>query len=570
MSDPTMTNIPTTDPALLAAQSKAGQAGVDAYNAAISTLQQQRQAAVSSAMTSAAARGLAEPGAGQDVGRMYDSRISQLQAGMGQFQADTAARGQRLSDYNAAVNSARNLIPGQVSIATAPIKAQGEFDVWKIGAEGRQKVDQINAQKELVGAQMEAAKLAAARSGGGGGGGRGGGGGGGGTKLSGEALQSALVEGATQRLAQQGDAAHQAAQAAPAEAQPAAPAQGSSGFVGKLFAPAINPLLKIAQSLAKPATGVGSGGGGGGGGGGTGGAAAAAAKPLFGGASGGGWSGGGGGKAPAAKPLFGVGSGGGGGGGGGIPAGPSNQDRYAATAAALQGVMDKLGPRPAPPGTAQPAQRPGTILQREAASGVFRHLLPFQKQLPEWQSYGGRKLTTKEGILASLGEDQANPQYLEDAMLQTAGELRKAGYKFDDPALLNAIGRGSTYKPGMNLSELLASQSGAPTRDAAAYTAAEHARTATKAQEDEIKQAAADRFGELTGLPITSVGMDPATALTIAQSPDWANLMANVEGMNGGAGPQSKDDLANALKKVKDTNLRRLLHQKYDGTLASG
>jgi hypothetical protein len=176
MSDPTTTNIPTTDPALLAAQSKAGQAGVDAYNAAISTLQQQRQAAVSSAMTSAAARGLAEPGAGQDVGRMYDSRISQLQAGMGQFQADTAARGQRLSDYNAAVNSARNLIPGQVSIATAPIKAQGEFDVWKIGAEGRQKVDQINAQKELVGAQMEAAKLAAAHSGGGGGGGGRGGG----------------------------------------------------------------------------------------------------------------------------------------------------------------------------------------------------------------------------------------------------------------------------------------------------------------------------------------------------------------------------------------------------------
>jgi hypothetical protein len=229
-----------------------------------------------------------------------------------------------------------------------------------------------------------------------------------------------------------------------------------------LFAPAVNPLLKIAQSLSKPAEGVGSGGGTGGGGG--------------------SWGGGGGGGGQGAATTAHSQPGGHehllphrpDAGGGGIPAGPSNQDRYAATAAALQGVMDKLGPHPAPPGTAQPAQRPGTILQREAASGVFRHLLPFQKQLPEWQSYGGRKLTTKEGILASLGEDQANPQYLEDAMLQTAGELRKAGYKFDDPALLNAIGRGSTYKPGMNLSELLASQAGAPgTRDAAAYTAAE-------------------------------------------------------------------------------------------------
>jgi hypothetical protein len=130
--------------------------------------------------------------------------------------------------------------------------------------------------------------------------------------------------------------------------------------------------------------------------------------------------------------------------------------------------MEMLGPHPAAPGTAQPTQLPGTVLQREAAKGTFRHLLPFQKQLPEWQSYGGRKLTTKEGILAALGEDQANPKYLEDAMLQTAGELRKGGYKFDDPALLAAIGRGSTYKSGMNLSELLASQAGDPARETAA------------------------------------------------------------------------------------------------------
>jgi hypothetical protein len=558
MSDPTTNNIPTTDPALLAAQAKAGQAGVDAYNAAISTLQQQRQAAVSSAMTSAAARGLAEPGAGQDVGRMYDSRISQLQAGMGQFQADTAARGQRLSDYNAAVNSARNLIPGQVNIATAPIKAQGEFDVWKIGAEGRSKVDQINAQKELVAAQMEAAKLAAAHSGGGGGGGRGGGGGG--TKLSGEALQSALVEGATNRLSQQGAAGREAAQAAPAEAAPA-PAKGSggtSGFLGKLFAPAVNPLLKIAQSLSKPAEGVGSGAGTGGGGGSWGG------------------GGGGGGKAPAPRPThsredmntyYRTGQM-----PGGTPTGDaaSNMSRNAATAEALKRVMEMLGPHPAAPGTAKPTQLPGTVLQREAAKGTFRHLLPFQKQLPEWQSYGGRKLTTKEGILAALGEDEANPKYLEDAMLQTAGELRKGGYKFDDPALLAAIGRGSTYKSGMNLSELLASQAGDPARETAANTRQQRDRADKKAQEDEIKQAAADKFGELTGLPITSVGMDAATALTIAQSPDWANLMADLDNMNGGQGPQSKDDLTNALKKVKDTNLRRLLHQKYDGTLASG
>lgn len=237
MSDTTTTNIPTTDPALLAAQAKAGQAGVDAYNAAINTLQQQKQQSVQQAMTSAAARGISPPGAdvGGDVGRMYDSRIGQLQAGLGQYQANTAARGQRLSDYNAAVTSARSLIPGQVAIATAPIKAQGEFDVYKIDSEGREKVDAINAQQRLVAAQMEAAKLAAARSGGGGRGG--GGGGGGGTKLTGTNAQQVIADAANQLSEAYAAPAQQAAQTAPTRGDTEAARQASS-FTGNSQNPA--------------------------------------------------------------------------------------------------------------------------------------------------------------------------------------------------------------------------------------------------------------------------------------------------------------------------------------------
>jgi hypothetical protein len=233
MADATTTNIPTTDPALLAAQAKAGQAGVDAYNAAINTLQSQRATAVNSAMTATAARGIAEPGAGGDVGRMYDSRISQLQSGLGQFQANTAARGQRLADYNAAVGSARSLIPGQVSMITAPIKAQGEYDVWKIGAQGRQDVDKINAQQKLIEAQIAAAQAAAAKGGGGGGGGRGGGGGGGSApKVTGANAAAVIKDAANQLTAAYAAPAAQAAQTAPSR-QDAEMARQAAAYTGK-------------------------------------------------------------------------------------------------------------------------------------------------------------------------------------------------------------------------------------------------------------------------------------------------------------------------------------------------
>ncbi len=160
MADP----IPTADAGLLAAQAKAGQAGVDAYNAAISTLQQQRQQAVQQAMQEAALRG-APAGAAESqqsiITGPYDQRIASLTQSRGGYQADLAARDRRMTDYNAAVQGARSYIPQQVELAVAPIRAQGEYAVRQQQIRGDQTVAEINANRELTLAKMAAAVQAA-------------------------------------------------------------------------------------------------------------------------------------------------------------------------------------------------------------------------------------------------------------------------------------------------------------------------------------------------------------------------------------------------------------------------
>jgi len=156
--------IPVADPGLLAAQSKAGQAGVDAYNAAISTLQQQKQNAVQTALQEAAMRG-APTGAAQSqagiINAPYDTRIASLTQNLGGYQAAQEARSSRMADYNAAVMAAREYIPEQVRLATAPINAQADYAVRRSQIEGEQNVAGINAETELTLARMAAALQAA-------------------------------------------------------------------------------------------------------------------------------------------------------------------------------------------------------------------------------------------------------------------------------------------------------------------------------------------------------------------------------------------------------------------------
>jgi len=232
--------IPTVDPALLAAQAKAGQAGVDAYNAAVTSMQQQRQQAVQQAMQEAALRGAptgsAESVRGQITGP-YDQRIASLTQAGAAYQADLSARDRRMADYNAATQAARSYIPQQVEQAVAPIRARGEYDVRQTEMEGQQRVAGINADLELQMARMaaaaQAAELAAGRGGGGGGGG------GGGTKINQTELRSALTQEAAAAV---GEAA--------AEVKRAQTANASGARLGKNIA-----TLKrwAAQNIENPA-----------------------------------------------------------------------------------------------------------------------------------------------------------------------------------------------------------------------------------------------------------------------------------------------------------------------------
>jgi hypothetical protein len=166
MADP----VPAVDAALLAAQAKAGQAGVEAYKAAKESLQAQRTTAVSTAMREAALRG-APAGAAESQQSMvtgpYDQRIASLTQGQAAFSADMAGRDRRMADYNAAVQAARSYIPQQTEQIVAPIRARGEYEVRGIERQGQMDVSGIEANLRLTEAKMaaafQAAQIAAAK-----------------------------------------------------------------------------------------------------------------------------------------------------------------------------------------------------------------------------------------------------------------------------------------------------------------------------------------------------------------------------------------------------------------------
>jgi hypothetical protein len=166
MADP----VPAANAALLAAQAQSGQAGVAAYQAAQQNLAAQKQQAVEQAMREAAMRG-APTGAMESQQSImtlpYDQRIASLGQSQAAFQADMAARDQRLAAYGAAVQGARSFIPQQTEQIVAPIRARGEYEVRQTEREGQMRVSEIEANLRLTEAKMaaafQAAKIAAAK-----------------------------------------------------------------------------------------------------------------------------------------------------------------------------------------------------------------------------------------------------------------------------------------------------------------------------------------------------------------------------------------------------------------------
>lgn len=151
--------IPQADAALLAAQAQAGQAGVAAYQAAKAELEGQRSNALQTALREASLRGTpleAAQSLQSQVTGGYDRQLAQLSQGQASFTADMAARGQRATDYNAAVGSARSLIPVQVQQQVAPILARNQFELGQIDRQSAARVSEIEAQRRLYEARAAA------------------------------------------------------------------------------------------------------------------------------------------------------------------------------------------------------------------------------------------------------------------------------------------------------------------------------------------------------------------------------------------------------------------------------
>jgi hypothetical protein len=154
------------DPMLLQAQAQGGREGENAWRAARVQLANQRQQAVRQAMQEAALRGA--PGAAiaqiqSRVAAPYNQGIRTMTQMGGIYGADMAARQGRMEDYNQAVLQARQLIPTQVQQAVAPIRAENRFRLQSIRQEGANRVAEIEAQAELMRAQMEAEAAERAR-----------------------------------------------------------------------------------------------------------------------------------------------------------------------------------------------------------------------------------------------------------------------------------------------------------------------------------------------------------------------------------------------------------------------
>ena len=152
--------IPQNDKALLAAQAKAGQAGVDAYQAAKTEMAADQQQVLQHATQAAQARGgpaQATELATSQANDAYNKGQAQLSRGQANTAARSAGRQESMNLYNQMVLGSRSLIEDQADAAALMINTQSEADVAGIRRQGESNVHSINSQMELEAAQFEQA-----------------------------------------------------------------------------------------------------------------------------------------------------------------------------------------------------------------------------------------------------------------------------------------------------------------------------------------------------------------------------------------------------------------------------
>jgi hypothetical protein len=157
------TAIPQSDAALLAAQAKAGQAGLDAYEAAKAEMASNRTNAISGALSAAESRGAPNAAMQSTLAgaeEVYDQRQASLTGAEAAYQDAMASRSQRAQDYQGAIQGARGLIADQAWQAVQPIKAQSEFQINQLRQSGENRVSEINANQALDMSRMTAEQAA--------------------------------------------------------------------------------------------------------------------------------------------------------------------------------------------------------------------------------------------------------------------------------------------------------------------------------------------------------------------------------------------------------------------------
>tara|TARA_R110000737_G_scaffold352664_1_gene399642 strand:+ start:825 stop:2624 length:1800 start_codon:yes stop_codon:yes gene_type:complete len=157
------TAIPQSDGALLAAQAKAGQAGLDAYEAAKAEMSSNRNNAISGALSAAESRGAPNAAMQSTLAgaeQVYDQRQASLTGAEAAYKDAMASRSQRAQDYQGAIQGARGLIADQAVQAVAPIRAQSEFQINQLRQSGENRVSEIGANQALNMSRMTAEQAA--------------------------------------------------------------------------------------------------------------------------------------------------------------------------------------------------------------------------------------------------------------------------------------------------------------------------------------------------------------------------------------------------------------------------
>jgi hypothetical protein len=155
--------IPSASAPLLAAQAQNGQQGVQAYQDAIKSLGDQRQAAVQQAMQESALRGSPAGSMGSIQSTMtapYDQRIASLTQGQANYTAADAARQGRMDDYMNSVQATRSFIPLEAQASVAPILAQSQGALALSAQNAAQGRQQSGLDFQLTMAKMQAAAQA--------------------------------------------------------------------------------------------------------------------------------------------------------------------------------------------------------------------------------------------------------------------------------------------------------------------------------------------------------------------------------------------------------------------------